>query len=226
MYDVISLSVSCRRGISDLNCSECTTSFACGAMYEVSHESSQITVLNGPCLFACVLSLKCVWGLRLEFYFSNCLFIHLCESHFYYCLLIMHHQFVLCAQRRFVYSILSVICYWLQLGLKFLSWPAGGQGSFVGWMPTPPLLILGLWLGFVGAFSYQVFWMHHIFFMWYSVWSGTWDCKIPPFSKAGIIILTLTVILLIGILYCLHVIIFVNGLFVFLLDSPLMLLSP
>ena len=126
MYDVISLSVSCRRGISDLNCSECTTSFACGAMYEVSHESSQITVLNGPCLFACVLSLKCVWGLRLEFYFSNCLFIHLCESNFYYCLLIMHHQFVLCAQRRFVY----IICYMLltPIGAKvpiMACWRAG-----------------------------------------------------------------------------------------------------
>ena len=40
------------------------------------------------------------------------------------------------------------------------------------------------------------------------------NCQIPPFSKAGIVILTLTVILLIGIKYCLHVVNFVNGLFV------------
>ena len=82
MYKVISLSVSCRRDIFGLNCSESTASFSCCIICEVSHESSQMTVQNGPCLFACALSLRCVWDLRLEFHFSNCPFIHLCESQF------------------------------------------------------------------------------------------------------------------------------------------------
>ena len=88
MYDVISLSVSCRRGISDLNCSECTTSFSCKAMCEVSYVSSQITVQNGPCLFACVLSLR--FNIMLSIACSpiyshitslSYLLIHLCESY-------------------------------------------------------------------------------------------------------------------------------------------------
>ena len=82
MYKVISLSVSCRRDIFGLNCSESTASFSFCIICEVSHESSQMTVQNGPCLFACALSLRCVWDLRLEFHFSNCPFIHLCESQF------------------------------------------------------------------------------------------------------------------------------------------------
>ena len=167
--------------------------------------------------------LKMHRDLRLEFHLSNYPFIHLLESHFYYSLLIMHHQCVLSAQRHILY-ILSITCYWLRLVLKLLSWPAGGRRNFVGWMPTPPLLIPGLWLVFVGAFSYRVFWMYHIFFMWRYVWSGTWDCKIHLFLKAGIVTLMsfviVTVILLMGILYCLHVVIMVNGLF------PVALLCP
>ena len=37
---------------------ECITSFSCGAMYEVSHVGSQITVRHVPCLLSCVRSLK------------------------------------------------------------------------------------------------------------------------------------------------------------------------
>ena len=49
--------------------------------------------------------LKMHRDLKLEFHLSNYPFIHLLESHFYYSLLIMHHQFVLSAQRHFVYII-------------------------------------------------------------------------------------------------------------------------
>ena len=109
MYDVISLSVSCRRGISDLNCSECTTSFSCNAMCEVSYVSSQITVQNGPCLFACVLSLR--FNIMLSIACSpiyshitslSYLLIHLCES---YIIMFVH----LCASQIY-YFIYSYLC--------------------------------------------------------------------------------------------------------------------
>ena len=137
MYKVISLSASRRRDILGLNCSESTTSFSFGIMYEVSHESSQITVQNGPCLFASALSLRCVWDLRLEFHFSNCPFIHLCESQFYYCFFIMRHQLHL---MLISYAPIIIVSIYSIL----FPGPAGGWGSFVGLWPTPLPLIPGL----------------------------------------------------------------------------------
>ena len=149
MYKVISLSVSCRRDIFGLNCSESTASFSFGIICEVSHESSQITVQNGPCLFACALSLRCVWDLRLEFHFSNCPFIHLCESQFYYCFFIMRHQLHL---MLISYAPIIIVSIYSIL----FPWPAGGWGSFVGLLPTPLPLIPGLRLvGVLGHFHVQ-----------------------------------------------------------------------
>ena len=97
MYDVIPLSVSCRRGISDFNCSECTTSFSWDAMCEVSHVGSQITVQYGPCLFAWVSILK------IYYHIINCLLT----------CLFTHHQFILPAYSLvwiIYYNVCSLVC--------------------------------------------------------------------------------------------------------------------
>ena len=180
--------------------------------------------------------------------------------------------------RKFIISF-TLICV-RNIPILFSPWPAGGWGSFVGMLPTPPPLIPGLWLVFwfftcskrptplvnpvltQEAFQISLCLEETVVrsaqshFAVCAALRSTSDrpnncsectasfCMCPLLKKhtrslggdchlldplfcTGIVVLIsfsiVTVILLIGILYCLHVVIIVKGLFRVALLCPVVL---